>query len=67
MTRLDQTCREPGLPGSTSVRSTGAIPNSAITAGSFASRFTPSWCGVCPRTGPGMTFQFTISAYGQGG
>jgi hypothetical protein len=40
--RLNQTCRQPGLLGSTSVSSTGAIPKSAITAGSFASRFTPS-------------------------
>jgi hypothetical protein len=38
----DQTRRQPGLLGSTSVKSTGAIPNSAITAGSFASRLTPS-------------------------
>jgi hypothetical protein len=39
---IDQTRRQPGLLGSTSVKSTGAIPKSAITAGSFASRLTPS-------------------------
>jgi hypothetical protein len=37
----DQTRRHAGLPGSTSSRPTGAIPNSAITAGSFTLLGTP--------------------------
>jgi hypothetical protein len=37
-----QPCRQAGLLGSTSVNSTGAKPNKAITAGSVAGFFTPS-------------------------
>jgi hypothetical protein len=36
------TCRQAGLPWSTRRKSTGPIPNRAITAGCFPSRLTPS-------------------------
>jgi hypothetical protein len=38
----DQMRRQPGLPGSTGWRPTGAIPKRAITAGSRAFAGTPS-------------------------